>query len=254
MQAEIDADLLKMYETLSGASAPMIPPNLRFASVTGREWSRGHIVILADRACRVCGGLGGHSALGSGRDLQPSARSNDSVWRVCGCVTRAVFRECHERYLRASAAQQAAQSMPRWEGGTCWARPHENYRADFCNLARRALTPTDYRVFEAHFLCGLEWGTKACLKIGLTRGNFYHAVYRIQHQLGRVYYETQPYALWPGFDEAGAGGANHEYDPLFLIDRRGTLRPAQGRFGLAVLAGSNEPPPTLTNIKTRMYY
>jgi hypothetical protein len=33
--------------------------------------------------------------------------------------------------------------------------------------------------------------------LGMNRGNFFHAVYRIEQKLGRVFRELQPYPLFP---------------------------------------------------------
>jgi len=62
--------------------------------------------------------------------------------------------------------------------------------------ARRALTELEHQLFRFHFLLGADW--KLCSrKLNLERGNFFHAVYRIEQKLGRVFRELQPYALFP---------------------------------------------------------
>jgi hypothetical protein len=54
-----------------------------------------------------------------------------------------------------------------------------------------------------HFLGGADW--RACTRaLGLDRGNFFHAVYRIEQKLGRVFFEIQPYALYPLREYFGA--------------------------------------------------
>ena len=68
--------------------------------------------------------------------------------------------------------------------------------ADFCLVSRRNLTETEHRLFRYHFLLGAEWMLCA-RKLGLSRGNFFHAVYRIEQKLGRVFRELQPYPLFP---------------------------------------------------------
>jgi hypothetical protein len=43
---------------------------------------------------------------------------------------------------------------------------------------------------------GADW--KLCTrKLGIDRGNFFHAVYRIEQKLGRVFRELEPYCLYP---------------------------------------------------------
>jgi hypothetical protein len=36
-----------------------------------------------------------------------------------------------------------------------------------------------------------------CRKLNMDRGNFFHAVYRIEQKLGRVFRELEPYPLFP---------------------------------------------------------
>jgi hypothetical protein len=77
-----------------------------------------------------------------------------------------------------------------------WGRKDEEYIADFCIIARRTLDPEEHRLFRYHFLLGADW--KLCSrKLQMDRGNFFHAVYRIEQKLGRALREVQPYALFP---------------------------------------------------------
>jgi hypothetical protein len=77
-----------------------------------------------------------------------------------------------------------------------WGRKDEEYAADFVLVSRRTLTPEEYRIFNFHFLLGADW--KLCTrKMKMSRGNFFHAVYRIQQRLGRVFSELKPYGLFP---------------------------------------------------------
>jgi hypothetical protein len=48
-----------------------------------------------------------------------------------------------------------------------------------------------------------------CSRLGLGRGNFFHAVYRIQEKLGRVFREVQPFSLFP-LDEYFSGRTYNE--------------------------------------------
>jgi len=75
-------------------------------------------------------------------------------------------------------------------------RKHEEYMADFCLVSRRSLTEAEYRLFRYHFLLGADW-TLCARKLSMSRGNFFHAVYRIEQKLGRVFRELQPYPLFP---------------------------------------------------------
>ena len=52
------------------------------------------------------------------------------------------------------------------------------------------------RGFKYHFLLGADW--KLCTRqLKIDRGNFFHAVYRIEQKLGRVFRELEPYPLYP---------------------------------------------------------
>jgi hypothetical protein len=86
-----------------------------------------------------------------------------------------------------------------------WGRKNEEYLADFINIARRSLTEQEFRLFRMHFLLGGDW--RFCTaRLGLNRGEFFHAVYRVEQKLGRAYRETEPYALYPFHDYFYATG------------------------------------------------
>lgn len=77
-----------------------------------------------------------------------------------------------------------------------WGRKDEEYIADFCLVARRTLDDFEYKLFRYHFLLGADW--RLCRrKLGIERGNFFHAIYRIEQKLGRVFRELEPYSLYP---------------------------------------------------------
>ncbi|MCL6507274.1 MAG: hypothetical protein K6T59_09625, partial [Bryobacteraceae bacterium] len=65
-----------------------------------------------------------------------------------------------------------------------------------CLVSRRTLNELEYKIFKYHFLLGGDWKL-CCRKLGLDRGNFFHAVYRIEQKLGRVFRELKPYGLFP---------------------------------------------------------
>ena len=85
--------------------------------------------------------------------------------------------------------------------------------ADFCLISRRELDHFHYKIFRYHFLLGADWKL-CCRQLHLDRGLFFHAVYRIQQKLGRVFAELQPYALYP-LDEYFGGTVHKEYTPAF---------------------------------------
>ena len=75
--------------------------------------------------------------------------------------------------------------------------------ADFCLVSRRHLDTFEYDVFRNYFLLGADWRL-CCRHRKVDRGVFFHAVYRIQRKLGRVFRELEPYSLYP-VDEYFAG-------------------------------------------------
>ena len=139
-------------------------------------------------ACTQCHGSGLH--IGRNATLGP-----------CSCVLRSIFRICHERFVkcvtqerylsRVSVEPHLGRSRP-----STWGRKDEEYIADFYLVTRRALNDSEHRLFRYHFLLVADW--KLCgRKLGVDRGNFFHAVYRIEKKLGKVFRELKPYSLFP---------------------------------------------------------
>ncbi len=81
--------------------------------------------------------------------------------------------------------------------------------ADFCLVSRRALDDAEHRIFRFYFLLGADWKL-SCRRLGMDRGNFFHAVYRIQQRLGRTFAELEPYSLYP-LDEYFGGVIHDEW-------------------------------------------
>jgi hypothetical protein len=77
-----------------------------------------------------------------------------------------------------------------------WGRKDEEYMADFILVSRRTLDELEYRIFSSHFLLGADWNL-CCRRLNIDRGTFFHAVYRIEQKLGRVFRELEPYGLFP---------------------------------------------------------
>ena len=84
--------------------------------------------------------------------------------------------------------------------------------ADFCLISKRELTPFEHEIFRYHFLLGADWKL-CCRQLKVDRGNFFHAVYRIQQKLGRTFATLEPYALYP-VDEYFGGVIRREPRPL----------------------------------------
>ena len=156
------------------------------------EWNRSDLGLLALASCTTCRGCG-------------VRREKRGQPIPCGCALRTIFRACHARF-RECATRGKYRSRISFErnpsGRTnrgMWARPEEEYMADFVLVSRRHLDPWHYRIFKFHFLLGADWKL-CCRRLLMSRGNFYHAVYRIEETLGRVFYELEPYALYPPRD------------------------------------------------------
>jgi hypothetical protein len=80
-----------------------------------------------------------------------------------------------------------------------YARKQEEFAADFILVTRRSLSESDYRIFRFYFLLGADWKL-CCKRLKMDRGNFFHALYRIEERLGCIFAELEPYALYPTED------------------------------------------------------
>lgn len=152
------------------------------------EWTRSQTLALALHSCAQCRGSG--LRLGKTAGVSP-----------CNCVFRAIFRICYDRFIQC-VRQERYLSKVRLEPHrgrqrpSTWGRKDEEYIADFSLIARRVLEAEEHRLFQFHFVLGADW--KMCSRrLGIDRGNFYHAVYRIEQKLGRTFRELEPYPLFP---------------------------------------------------------
>jgi hypothetical protein len=152
------------------------------------EWTRSDTSALAIDSCTQCHGLG--LRLGKKERMNP-----------CNCVLRAIFRACHARFRHCATKEKymsriSLELVSGRERSFSWGRKDEEYMADFILLSRRTLSEFDYKVFRFHFLLGADWKL-CCRRMGIDRGTFFHAVYRVQQELGRVFREVEPYSLFP---------------------------------------------------------
>ena len=151
------------------------------------EWARA-FVALAVQGCSKC--------FGSGTRL-------GNKTRLCECVGRAIFNALHRKYHSVECGYEGVRGscvpviVP---GGkdSCftWSRRNEEFAADFCLLAKRTLDLPHYRIFQLHFVAGMNW-RYCCDRLKIDRGTFFHSVYRIQESVGIAAVELQPYALYP---------------------------------------------------------
>jgi hypothetical protein len=95
-------------------------------------------------------------------------------------------------------------------------------------VGQRALkdSPVELGVFKFHFLLAGDWKV-CCKRLGISRGEFFHAVYRTEEQLGRAYAELTPYALYPLREYSGFHLPNVQPFPVSVSVRRdaGPVRP-----------------------------
>ena len=168
------------------------------------EWNRSVVLGAAREACAHCQGIG-------------LRHGNEESKDPCNCVLRKIFVSCYQKF-RSCAVSASHISVARLEhvtGGRdnsqTWGMKSEEYMADFYLVTKRSLNEFEWQLFRFHFLLGADW--KLCSRrLGMDKGRFFHAVYRIEQKLGRAYRELQPYALFP-LDEY-FGGAVHAFrDP-----------------------------------------
>ena len=158
-------------------------------------WDRSETIALAKQFCTTCKGEG-IKAIRKGRPTP------------CNCVLRAVFRACYARFRSCVNKEKfmSKVSLVPCKGKDrkmTFARLDEDYIADFCLVSRRTLDDFEYLVFRNHYVLGADWRL-CCRQMKVDRGTFFHAVYRIQQKLGRVFRELKPYSLYP-LDEYFAG-------------------------------------------------
>lgn len=146
----------------------------------------------------------------------------------CNCVFRGIFRACYARFREydIEGAQCGSVSLEQAHGPTgyrVYSRKREEFMADFCLVAQRELTEEEYRVFCYVFL--LRADSRLCSRyLGVDRGAWYHAVYRIEVKLGRRFAEMRPYPLYPVDEYMGGAvrSARVQPDPEPVrLSRRG---------------------------------
>ncbi len=166
------------------------------------EWTRSETLAMAVPSCASCYGTGTHGV-------------KNGTPQACNCVFRSVFRACYARFRHCSTKEKYLSKVSleytARGGHRIWGRKDEEYVADFTLVSRRTLAPDEYRLFSFHFLLGADWRL-CCRQMKMDRGNFFHAVYRIEQKLGKVFRELKPYALFP-LDEYFNGRAETGWRP-----------------------------------------
>lgn len=152
------------------------------------EWKRSDTLSLAFHKCTTCGGLG----------LVLQQRTGELA--PCSCVLRSIFRICFARFEECADKDIRTTPVLDFVGANSrsrvWSRKEQEYMADFMLIARRTLDDLHFNVFRYYFLLRGNWQA-CCRRLHMDRGNFYHAVYRVEAKLGRAFRETEPYGLFP---------------------------------------------------------
>jgi hypothetical protein len=191
-RAGVSGESITAFPTRLPAN-PMAAPRGHEVKAVGRPfcWDPREVMMLAYHDCRQCHGSG--AKLGRGGKIE-----------ACGCALRTIFRRCLRKYLELEYGDPLLSTVQtRYGVGAkrrrpSAGRPREEYCADFILLARRTLDPLHWEVFVHHHLRGADWMVAARRKsINLTKGNFFHAVYRLEQQMGRACRTLQPYGLYP---------------------------------------------------------
>jgi len=184
------------------------------------RWTRSETLALAKHNCALCHGSG--LRLRRKGDLMP-----------CNCVLRTIFRICYDRFIRCSTQERHLSRISQEPHSgrkrpMTWGRKDEEYIADFCLVSKRVLSEFEYRLFRYHFLLGADW--KLCTRrLNMDRGNFFHAIYRIEQKLGRVFRELEPYSLFP-LDEYFQGPSRRSAAPPPAPASGPSALPAKLRF------------------------
>lgn len=153
-----------------------------------KTWSRSETIALANQQCTNCHGIG--LCIGRKYTLVP-----------CNCVLRAIFRICYNRYRELAEKEKhltkaTLELSSSHHRRTVWGRRDEEYLADFYLVSKRHLAATEWDIFRYYFILGADWKL-CCSRLNMDRGNFFHAVYRIEQKLGLVFRELEPFALYP---------------------------------------------------------
>ncbi|MBI1357531.1 MAG: hypothetical protein GC160_24590 [Acidobacteria bacterium] len=188
------------------------------------DWSKIDLNYLAYPSCTRCNGRGEWG-------------EHEGSPLPCRCALRAMFRVCYERF-RACVESGRFRSRVSFErspqGRTnrgCWGRKDEEYLADFELVARRLLDPWRYKIFRFHYILGAD-ASLCCRRLGLSRGAFFHAAYRIEEILGEAFATLEPYALYPPRDYFSKRltepvRATPQFVPQPIAPRRGRPRSAE---------------------------
>lgn len=142
---------------------------------------------LAHPSCALCEGTGF-------RDTESQT--------VCRCVHREVFRVCLAKVRECSQKEHSVfvckQSHPAVGNrrAVLFSFPPSEFIADFCNVAKRALSSAEHQVFRFRYLLGADW-KMCCTRLQMNRAKFFVICEAIESKLGQRFAELEPYPLYP---------------------------------------------------------
>jgi hypothetical protein len=163
-------------------TCPTLPET---AAMGAPRFGGGNYAIVARGGCDICFGFG-------------EVRRPDWSLRVCGCAYRGILRACwdQERKVRESLVAGSALLFIEPVAGYGWALNYKTieYRVDFAGVIERVLPPAERLLWRLHCEEGRPW-FECGPRLGMNRGNFFHALYRMQERLGRGLLEAGLYPL-----------------------------------------------------------
>ena len=151
------------------------------------NWTRSETLALASPRCTFCHGLG---------LVQNRKRRNHPAIVYCGRCFVPVTAASVVCPRSGPDSRATLEFNSEHSGRSLRGRKLEEYTAHFYLVSKRTLSAEEFRIFRYHFMLGADWHL-CCRKLKMDRGLFFHAVYRIERTLGRVFRELQPYGLYP---------------------------------------------------------
>lgn len=147
------------------------------------------LIACALIGCAHCNGTGVRLA------------GREKIEDVCPCCYRQIARIvlAQVRQYSSMSGHTIRCNMTQFGRGSSRTGRRENGRkaeeliADAYLIARRTLSPVEFDIYQRHFLQAAPWFAFPAL----SRGNFFHSCYRIEHTLGDQFVNLQPYPLFP---------------------------------------------------------
>ena len=174
---------------------------------------------MASETCKYCLGQGFLGKYGAKRVChcvyRAAFRGVLNRWRFTEAYDGASFRVCEFRadLWLVSRRELVGKATVRWEQAkqaeTKAAAEYWRCRSAAAGLVWQEAIRETRAAEEAKDEGGVEWwlfsnyhlggmGSDRCARqLGLSRGNFFHLVYRVERELGKVFGELEPYALYP---------------------------------------------------------